>query len=97
MEQVSTGRGRPVSLLMPISPKMLCDYMTHSAESGIKTTGLDSARWAIDQIHRFNELERPSNSEQVRLHLKGLKRLMVEQRPEQVRINRKQPITIEHI
>ena len=83
--------------MLPISPETLCDYMTHLAESGIKTAGLDSARWAIDQIHRFNELERPSNSEQVRLHLKGLKRLMLEQRPEQVRISRKQPITIEHI
>jgi integrase len=83
--------------MLPISPETLCDYLTHLAESGIKTAGLDSARWAIDQIHRFKELERPSNSEQVRLHLKGLKRLMLEQRPEQVRINRKQPITIDHI
>ena len=93
-QQWAESLGYPI---LPISPETLCDYMTHLAESGIKTAGLDSARWAIDQIHRFNELERPSNSEQVRLHLKGLKRLMLEQRPEQVRINRKQPITIEHI
>ena len=73
-------------LILPISPETLCDYLTHLAESGIKTAGLDSARWAIDQIHRFRELERPSNSDQVQLHLKGLKRLMLEQRPEQVRI-----------
>ena len=38
--------------ILPISPETLCDYMTHLAESGIKTAGLDSARWAINQIHR---------------------------------------------
>ena len=93
-QQWAKALGHP---MLPILPETLCDYMTHLAESGIKTAGLDSSRWAIDQIHRFKELERPSNSEQVRLHLKGLKRLMLEQRPEQVRINRKQPITIDDI
>ena len=49
-QQWAKASGDP---MLPISPETLCDYMTHLAESGIKTAGLDSARWAIDQIHRF--------------------------------------------
>ena len=58
-QQWAKALGYPI---LPISPETLCDYMTHLAESGIKTAGLESARWAIDQIHRFKEMERPSNS-----------------------------------
>ena len=74
-----------------------CDYLTYLADSGIKSSGLDSARWAIDQVHRFKGVELPSVNEKVRLHLKGLKRILVEERPNQARTDQKQPITISDI
>ena len=82
---------------LPAAADQVCDYLTHLADSGIKSSGLDSARWAIDQAHRFKGVELPSANEKVRFHLKGLKRILVEERPNQARTDQKQPITISDI
>ena len=82
---------------LPAGADQVCDYLTHLAESGIKSSGLDSAKWAIDQVHKRKGAEVPSANDKVRAHLKGLKRILVEERPDQVRVEQKQPITINDI
>ena len=74
---------------LPAAADQVCDYLTYLADSGIKSSGLDSARWAIDQVHRFKGVELPSANEKVRFHLKGLKRILVEERPNQARTDQK--------
>ena len=51
----------------PSSPEMLCDYLTYLAKTGIKSTGLDSAKWAIDQIHKLKQSQDYPYNEQVLL------------------------------
>ena len=82
---------------LPARPEMVCDYLTYLAESGIKSSGLDSAKWAIDQVHKLKGAEVPSANDKVRTHLKGLKRILVDERPDQARTEQKQPITINDI
>ena len=74
---------------------MVCDYLTYFAESGIMSTGLDSAKWAIDQVHELKKLDVPSTDGSVRNHLKGLRRILIEDLPPQARLDQKQPLTIE--
>ena len=82
---------------LPAGADQVCDYLTHLAESGIKSSGLDSAKWAIDQVHKRKGAEVPSANDKVRTHLKGLKRILVDERPDQARTEQKQPITINDI
>ena len=60
------------------SSRMLCDYLTYT-KTGIKSTGLDSAKWAIDQIHKLKQTDEPSKDGSVKNHLKGLKRILIEE------------------
>ena len=76
------------------TPEMVCDYLTHLAKTGIKTSGLESAKWAIDQVHRLKQIPEPARDASVKSHLKGLKRILADESPAQVRTNEKQPITI---
>ena len=82
---------------LPARPEMVCDYLTYLAESGIKPSGLDSAKWAIDQVHKLKKLEVPSTDGSVRNHLKGLRRILIEDHPSQARLDQKQPLTIDDI
>ena len=82
---------------LPATADQVCDYLTHLADSGIKSSGLDSAKWAIDQVHKLKGAEVPSANDKVRTHLKGLKRILVDERPDQARTEQKQPITINDI
>ena len=81
----------------PASPEMLCDYLTYLAQTGIKSTGLDSAKWAIDQIHKLKQTDEPSKDGSVKNHLKGLKRILIEEHPHQSKTHQKHPITIDDI
>ena len=81
----------------PASPEMLCDYLTYLAQTGIKSTGLDSAKWAIDQIHKLKQTDEPSKDGSVKNHLKGLKRILIEEHPNQSKTHQKHPITIDDI
>ena len=82
---------------LPATADQVCDYLTHLADSGIKSSGLDSAKWAIDKVHKLKGAEMPSVNEKVRTHLKGLRRILVDERPDQARTEQKQPITINDI
>ena len=82
---------------LPATADQVCDYLTQLADSGIKSSGLDSAKWAIDQVHKLKGAEVPSANDKVRTHLKGLKRILVDERPDQARTEQKQPITINDI
>jgi integrase len=74
----------------------VCDYLRHLANSGIKASGLESARWAIDQHHKRSGHAVPTGN-RTRQHLKGIKRILVDQSPGQVRIAQKQPLMISEI
>lgn len=82
---------------IPSSPESVCDYLTHLAKTGIKSAGLDSAKWAIDQVHKLQKIDEPSRDGTVSTHLKGLKRILVEEYPNQAHTSQKRPITINDI
>ena len=48
-------------------------------------------------MHKLKGAEVPSANDKVRTHLKGLKRILVDERPDQARTEQKQPITINDI
>ena len=82
---------------LPAEPDTVVLYLLDQARQGQKKSTLNNMRWAIDTIHQQQGLTAPTNDPEAKQQIKGLFRTMAEQRPEQVTLRKKKPITINQI
>ena len=82
---------------LPAEPDTVVLYLLDQARQEQKKSTLNNMRWAIDTIHQQQGLTAPTDDPEAKQQIKGLFRTMVEQRPEQVTLRKKKPITINQI
>jgi len=82
---------------LPAPIEAVADYFIFLLESGIKKNGIESAKWAIDTIHKKNNLLPPGSNEYIKSQIQGIKRLMVMKHPEQAMVSQKEAFTIDQI
>ena len=79
---------------LPAEPDTVVLYLLDQARKEQKKSTLNNMRWAIDTIHQQQGLTAPTDDPEAKQQIKGLFRTMAEQRPEQVTLRKKKPITI---
>ena len=82
---------------LPAEPDTVVLYLLDQARQEQKKSTLNNMRWAIDTIHQQQGLTAPTDDPEAKQQIKGLFRTMAEQRPEQVTLRKKKPITINQI
>ena len=82
---------------LPAEPDTAVLYLLDQARRGQKKSTLNNMRWAIDTTHQQHGLTAPTDNPEAKQQIKGLFRTMAEQRPEQVTLRKKKPITINQI
>jgi len=82
---------------LPAEPDTVVLYLLNQARQEQKKSTLNNMRWAIDTIHQQQGLTAPTDDPEAKQQIKGLFRTMAEQRPEQVTLRKKKPITINQI
>ena len=76
---------------LPSSSETLEKYLLFLKDENCKIATIEQAKWAINNIHKTRHLPEPANSENIRVIIKGLRRILGSQK------NKKQALTIDHI
>ncbi len=75
----------------PSSSETLEKYLFFLKDENCKISTIEQAKWAINSKHKIHHLPEPANSENIRVIIKGLRRILGGKK------NKKQALTIEHI
>ena len=75
----------------PSSSETLEKYLLFLKDENCKIATIEQAKWAINSKHKIHCLPEPANSENIKVIIKGLRRILG------IKKNKKQALTIEHI
>ena len=75
----------------PSSSETLEKYLLFLKDENCKIATIEQAKWAINSKHKLHRLPEPANSENIKVIIKGLRRILG------IKKNKKQALTIEHI
>ena len=82
------GRGNSS---FPCTPENLEAYLVHLADSGLKASSIDQARWAVNARHKLEGIPAPGDTERVKVVVAGIKRTIGS------RQSQKAALTIDHL